>query len=63
MPPLTLWCVHTYSTTICCEIDSGGGAMVETILLIIIKLLFYALVGVASINIALVIIAYMLHRQ
>jgi len=42
----------------------GGGAMVESALLLIIQLLFYGLVGVTIINFALlIIILYLLHRQ
>lgn len=41
----------------------GGGAMVET-LTVIIQLMYYALLGTASINIALlIIIVYLLHKQ
>ena len=55
----TLWCIHIYSTAFSSwDWQLGGGAMVETALLVIIKLLFFGLVGVTIINFALVFIVF-----
>ena len=52
------------STTFSCKTDYGGGAMIESALITITYLLFYGLVGVTIINVALlVIICYLLHKQ
>ena len=64
LPPFTLWCIQTTPRLYVVRLNYGGGAMIEVALIKITYLLFYGIVGMAIINVALAItILILLHRQ
>lgn len=62
-PRITFKCCTITPQQYVVRLTYGGGAMIET-LTVIVHLLYYALLGTTCINIALlIIIVYILHKQ
>ena len=62
--PFTLWCYKLLHSFYACETYYKGVVNVENALLLITYLLFYGMIGMTLINLALlIIICFLLHRQ